>query len=211
MVNEFQQPDEFFEIDSLETLKVITDEKRLQILEILAHKPATVKVLAQAMGLPPTKLYYHIKLLEEHSLIRVVDTQIVSGIVEKTYRARACQLGISASLLRLTDGSLEATVDLVGVVLDQAKADLKRSLNVGRLKISAEDAEQLGEIGMLMNRKINLTKAQADYLQQELTRLFKELPTEADQQDNPDAHPYSVLFMFFPLEEEFNARGSQNP
>ncbi|MCB9438360.1 MAG: helix-turn-helix transcriptional regulator [Anaerolineales bacterium] len=202
MVDEFQQPDEYFEIDSLETLKVITDEKRLQILDILAHKPATAKILATAMSVPPTKLYYHIKLLEEHGLIRVVDTQLVSGIVEKTYRARARQLGISESLLRFTEDSLDVTLDLVGVILDHAKSDLRRSIEAGLFKFKSGEADHASEHGVIMSRSVQLTNAQAEHLKQELARIIRELPSDADQQDNPDAHPYSTLFVFFPLEEE---------
>ena len=33
----------------------------------------------------PNRLYYHVNLLEEHGLIRVTDTRLVSGIVERTY------------------------------------------------------------------------------------------------------------------------------
>ena len=76
-------------IENLETLKVVADPLRLRILDAFGDKPHTVKQIAKVLEIPPNKLYYHVNMLEEHGLIRVVNTRLVSGIVEKTYRATA--------------------------------------------------------------------------------------------------------------------------
>ena len=75
-------------ITDLESLKVLADPLRLSILEYLM-KPSTVKRIAEKLGKPPTKLYYHFNLLEQHGLIQLVDTRVVSGIIEKHYQATA--------------------------------------------------------------------------------------------------------------------------
>ena len=73
-----------FLVDDLEMLKVIAHNTRLDILQSL-KKPKTVKEIARLLKLPATKLYYHVNLMEKHGLIQVVETNIVSGIVEKKY------------------------------------------------------------------------------------------------------------------------------
>src|SRR5436305_5533764 len=88
------QPEDFepakeLTVTSLETLRVISDALRSRILDLLRAEAQTVKQLAATLNLPPKKLYYHINLMEQHGLIRVVGTRIVSGIIEKTYRATA--------------------------------------------------------------------------------------------------------------------------
>lgn len=65
----------------------------------MMEQVCTVKQIAAKLNIPPTKLYYHFKQLEEHGLIRVVDTRLVSGIVEKLYQARAYSYRVDKGLL----------------------------------------------------------------------------------------------------------------
>src|SRR5688572_10061938 len=84
--------DDVLIVTDLETLKLISDPLRLRMLELLRGEPRTVKELARALGVAPTKLYYHVKLLLERELIRVAETRIVSGITEKRYQVTAARL-----------------------------------------------------------------------------------------------------------------------
>lgn len=85
-------------IADLETLKVLADPLRLSILEYLM-RPSTVKRIAEKINKPATKLYYHFNLLEKHGLIVLVDTRIVSGIIEKHYQAAARIYRVAKDLL----------------------------------------------------------------------------------------------------------------
>src|SRR5918912_4209068 len=96
-----QPPDRVVTITDLDRLRVIADPLRLRILETLIE-PRTVKQVAAALGLAPTKLYYHINLLERHGLIVVVDTRLVSGILEKRYQAAARCFRVDHALLALS-------------------------------------------------------------------------------------------------------------
>ena len=80
--------EEEIRISDLETLKVISDPLRVQILENIglasdAGKSTSVKQLSEDLDIPQSKLYYHIKLLEKHDLVYVADTRVISGIIEK--------------------------------------------------------------------------------------------------------------------------------
>src|SRR5512145_3269846 len=94
-----------YTVNDLETLKVLADPLRIHIIELVTHEPRTVKQVAADLTLPPTKLYYHFKLLEERGLIQVVDTRIVSGIVEKQYQATALSYHVNKTLLSPTSPS----------------------------------------------------------------------------------------------------------
>src|SRR5215204_4411779 len=78
-----------FVVSDLETLKVVSDPLRIQLLELLVRGPRTVKQLASEMGTTSTKLYYHMSLLEERGIVRVISTRVVSGIIEKQYAITA--------------------------------------------------------------------------------------------------------------------------
>jgi DNA-binding transcriptional ArsR family regulator len=83
------EPARELHIGKLETLKIVSDALRARLLDLLRAQEQTVKQLAAAVNLPPKKLYYHISLMEQHGLIRTVATRVVSGIIEKSYRATA--------------------------------------------------------------------------------------------------------------------------
>ena len=98
-----------FLVDDLEMLKVIAHNTRLDILQSL-KKPKTVKEIARLLKLPATKLYYHVNLMEKHGLIQVVETNIVSGIVEKKYQVVARNYRIDDQLLADQSTNTESVV-----------------------------------------------------------------------------------------------------
>jgi DNA-binding transcriptional ArsR family regulator len=88
-VGKYLQPDEEFVISDLETIHIVSEPLRLQILEILKETPKTVKQVAAELGVNQVKLYYHFKLLEEHGLLRITEERMVSHLIEKVYQTRA--------------------------------------------------------------------------------------------------------------------------
>src|SRR5436190_15869195 len=74
-------------LNTVERLKAVADPIRIRLILELLDGKRTVKELAEALGVPPTRLYYHVKILERHGLIEVANRRMVSGIEERTYRA----------------------------------------------------------------------------------------------------------------------------
>lgn len=100
-------------ITDWETHKVLVNPLRIRLLELLVDEAQTVKQLATVVDMEPVKLYYHINLLESHGLIRVVDTQVVSGIIEKWYRVTAFNYRIDRKILSLQADDEQAYLDEV--------------------------------------------------------------------------------------------------
>lgn len=89
-------------ITDLEVVRVVSDRLRLRLLEAFGRTrgaPRTVKEVARELGEPPTKLYYHVNLLEQHGLLIVAESNLVSGIVEKRYLPAAKSFRIDRRLL----------------------------------------------------------------------------------------------------------------
>ena len=108
------------------TLKALADPLRLRVLLHLADTPMTVKQLATLLDVPPTRLYYHVRILEEHDLITVVERRVVAGIEERTYRAVAQSWEASASLdiaMVAGTGVLKALFNMVAAEAEVALAD----------------------------------------------------------------------------------------
>lgn len=192
---EQSQLEDIYLINNIDTLKVIADEKRLQILEYLILQAATVKQLASEMGIVPTKLYYHIKQLEDHNLIKVVETQIVSGIIEKTYRARARRFSMDRDLLPTADVShVEAALDVALSILDHTKNNLKQLIHLGR-----ENAEMVRGLpdGDVSRYRLYLTAEQA----KKFASLLKEVVDS--QRHEPSGKegelPFYLVTAFYPF------------
>ena len=116
-------PDGQVQIGDPETLKLIADPLRLEILSLLSE-PKTAKDLATVLGVPTTRLYYHLRILEERGLIRVVSRRLVSGIEEKTYRSLGTNWVPSPEL---TDAAIESS-GVVGSLVNLVQAELSMAM-----------------------------------------------------------------------------------
>ncbi len=157
-------------INDLDTLKVVADPLRLSILEYLM-KPGTVKRIAQKLDRPPTKLYYHFNQLEKHGLIQLVDTRVVSGIIEKHYQAAARAYVVARDLLipgsAVGDEGLAITLSSV---LTDTRNDVLDSINGGVISTDA-DAPKRARV-TLGQKRLQLAPDQAEALLSDLQAVM---------------------------------------
>jgi DNA-binding transcriptional ArsR family regulator len=191
----FEGPEDEIIINDLETLKVLSDPLRMQIIELMGDQPRTVKQIAQQLELTPNKLYYHIKQLEGHRLIRVVETRLVSGIVEKHYQTSAKEISVAEGLLSISkpegEGEIEA---LISSILDGTKADFKRSL-----RTRAKEEVQAGErhCSNVTREMSRLTPEQAKTICKKLEELVKEFESYHNE-ENGDCQTFALTTLFYP-------------
>src|SRR5262245_16810790 len=190
------QPEDIFLIDSLETLKIVADPLRLKILELLRSAPHTVKQLAAALHTPLKKLYYHVNLLEEHGLIRVTSTRVVSGIIEKQYQVTAYRLSVDRALLAPDDAGDDSLDAFLSMILDHAKSEIKKSVRAGLIEVS--EHKSLQERGLLLGRRwIRMSPVRAD----EFLLRLKELEREFEaSQPGEETLLYEILLGLYPTE-----------
>lgn len=184
-------------ISDLETLKVLADPLRLSILEYLL-KPSTVKRIAEHLNKPPTKLYYHFNLLEKHNLIQLVDTRVVSGIIEKHYQASARSYQVAKGLLAPGSeiGAQGIEVTLSGLFTD-SRNDVIESSNAGVIRAD-EDAPAHQRM-YLTQLRYRLTDEQAQDLYARLMALLNEFSEIANaNEDSNTGTPYKGLVLLHP-------------
>lgn len=184
------------QVISLEDLKLISVPLRAHLLEALGARPRTVKELAAQFQLPATRLYYHINLLEKHGLIRVVGTRLVSGILEKHYRATARQYRVERLLFADPQSDHEAGLTaLLEFVLDEAKADIRRGARSGRIDLAQTAPHPRA---LLIKRGVaRFTPAQARRLYEKMQALLRDF---TETPDEPGADIYSLAVAFYPTE-----------
>jgi DNA-binding transcriptional ArsR family regulator len=184
-------------IEDLETLRVLADPLRLSIIELLG-KPGTVKRIAEKLNKPPTKLYYHFNLLEKHELITLVDTRIVSGIIEKHYQASARGYRLKRGLL--SPGSEEPGQELdltLSSMFEDTRNDIAESIRDGVLNLS-EDASDHQRL-MFSGGNLMLSDDQAVDFIKRLGMLMQEFQekSEANEADTA-AHLHKLFFIYYP-------------
>lgn len=201
------KPEPEYTINDLETLKVLADPLRLQIVELCTQAPRTVKQVAAVLNMPPTKLYYHIKQLEERSLVKVVDTRIVSGIVEKQYQAAAYNYRVDRELFSLTSqaGKEGLNVMLTGL-FDDTREDIQKSAEADVVDVSPNegDGRPLNRSLFISRNTLQLAPDVAEEFYRRLKALVREY-AEAAPDKTASAQPYGLLVALYP------STGSSSP
>jgi DNA-binding transcriptional ArsR family regulator len=200
-------------VHNLETLKVLSDPFRMEILRLISDANmngnfSTVKEISEALDLPPTKLYYHINLLEKHGLILIGDTQIVSGIIEKQYQVVAENITVDKDILATSEGpedeKLEALLESIQSLLDGIYQDVKKSMQFSYMqkKTEKEDGAEARERTsmQLFKNEINLTIEQAEMLKQEIEDLIKKVDelSKANVEDQTETIPFGFSILLAP-------------
>ncbi len=186
---------EEFKITDLDSLKAVTHPLRLQLLELL-KQAQTVKELAMELDMPPTKLYYHVNLLEEKGFIQVVDTQIISGIIEKQYQAVAHYYIIDDDMLATTpdEGQVNA---FLRSFFKMAQREFQESIRAGLVDLKEKGQPQKGS---LLRINFHLSEEEARGLYRRLDALLQEYETlSRTNETDPQNQLYNLTLAFFPV------------
>jgi DNA-binding transcriptional ArsR family regulator len=193
------KPAKLFRIEDFETLKIIANPLRFQIVECLHSEPLTVKQVAEKLGLSANKLYYHVKQLEMHGFIEVAETRVVSNIIEKVYRAAAAEIEIDPALCTVaTDEGKERISSVITTMIDTTREDLVRSLEASDL-----EREQGGEgqprRAYLDRSTVRIDKARVQEFRSRLAALMKEFESaDVDEASAAEVvYPYTLLIAFY--------------
>ena len=213
MNTKYTIPDEL-SISDVETLKAIAHPQRLAIIRTL-DTPKTVKEIADNLDADPTKLYYHVNLLEKQELITVVATNVVSGIIEKQYLAAAKRISVDQSLVSEPAFQEEHLESVVTSLLDSTKETVLQGLRNGLISLPTSESDSTEDESpkndpqktfMATGYTYHLTVDQVDEFQNELDALFtryeeiaKENDEEKDQKTkSDDTHTYQLTIVLCP-------------
>jgi DNA-binding transcriptional ArsR family regulator len=193
-------------LDNPETVRVIADPVRLRLLELLRQQPRTVTELAELLDVPRTRLYYHIRLLEEHGLITVDDTRVVSGITEKRYRVTAYRFSVAKTLLGASGEDTSPLDVFLSVVLDEAAAEIRRAIDAGLIDLEATHEDAFRPRRLVIGRQwFRFTDAELAEFARRYEDLFKDFEQNAvlghdTVGDGPtEGTLYEFLTSFYPV------------
>lgn len=187
-------------ISDVESLKAISDPVRLRILETMvtaADEAWTVKRLAAALGVGPTKLYHHINILEEREFIRVAGTRVVSGIIETSYRIAQLSVRLDRSLLTGADTEVRTSVhEVMAVIFDSVRDEIERGLASGLVRTDDEPLQNL-----LIRGVTRIHPDRAVELRRRLRELLDEYDSDIHEKREEGAIPFGFLIALYPFPE----------
>lgn len=157
--------DEMLVITAPEQLRAVADPLRATLMELLLERAATVTEMAHAVRRPKSTIAYHVNLLVDAGLLRVVRTRRVRAIDERYYGriARTFYIGV---LSRAEDKQVVLAIN--GLAEAAAEA------------IPAHAADDLR--CTLVHARIPVEEVRAFWTQvQEIARKFAQIPRSGDQ------------------------------
>jgi DNA-binding transcriptional ArsR family regulator len=186
-------------ISDVETLKALSDPLRLRILETMvtaADEAWTVKRLAAALGVGPTKLYHHVNILEEREFIRVAGTRVVSGIIEKSYRLAQLSVRLDRALLSGSSEDVQSSVhDVMAVIFDSVRDEIEQGLRGGL--VQAGENDPLREL--LIRGLTRIHPDRAAELRERLRALLEEYDTDTHGPAEEGSVPFGYLIALYPF------------
>jgi DNA-binding transcriptional ArsR family regulator len=186
-------------ISDVETLKALSDPLRLRILETMVTAPEeawTVKRLAAALGVGPTKLYHHVNILEEREFIRVAGTRVVSGIIETSYQLAQLSVRLDRALLSGSGEDVQSSVhDVMAVIFDSVRDEIEQGLRSGLVPAGEDDP--LREL--LIRGLTRMQPERAAELRRRLRGLLAEYDTDTISPAEEGSVPFGYLIALYPF------------
>ena len=197
MMEEFK-PAPVLIIKDLETLKIMADPLRNQILEILAPEKQTINQIAEKLGLSPSKLYYHINLLEKHGLIQEVNTIVKANIIEKVYWITAYECKMDHDLFNFsTPEGQESVITAMVTPIDSTREDIVRSLEA-RATALEKGAEQHPREVVIFREVRKMSDQTADKFTERLKQVLEDFENFEGDNDSDDSHMRALTLAFYP-------------
>jgi len=185
-------------VHDLETLKILADPLRNQILEILAPEKLTTNQMAEKLGLAPSKLYYHINLLEKYGLIQEVEAIVKANIIEKVYWISAYECKMDQDLCNFsTPEGQESVMTAMVTPIDSTREDMLRSLEA-RAKALDQGAEEHPRKVVIFRELRNMSDQTADQFAERIKAVLEDFENFEGDEEGEETHMRALTVAYYP-------------
>lgn len=84
-------------VEDPQAIKLLCTPRYAEIIRIISEEEFSVSDVARKLGANSGSIYYHMKELEKHGLVRLVREEIAGGVVKKYYRKAAMNFTFNMS------------------------------------------------------------------------------------------------------------------
>ncbi len=192
------QPAPIKMIEDLESVKVISDPLRVQILEAMAAKPQSVNQIAEKLGLAASKLYYHFNKLEQHGFIKVVDTAMRGNITEKFYWVTAFDFRLDKAAHKLKSPSEpQDAISMLLHPLDVTRQDAIRSMEARAHALEHGKPKRPRSVKAYREMRC-IPDDKAQEFMEKLNALTAEFESLEQVEGNEDAVNWALTVLLYP-------------
>ena len=178
------------EINTEAQIEALRSPVRMRILST-AREPRSVRQIAEALGMPVTRLYYHINLLNEVGYLEVVHTRKSGARIEKLYRVTGKSIAVGEDLVKNAPDHASAARALAAVVLEPALFEAEAAIEE-RMGIGPDDRIYLGRsLAVLSPEEVSAIAGKIE-------DLIREHFAGRNESDHPDAETYALTFALLP-------------
>lgn len=147
-------------------------------------------------GAPPTRLYYHVNLLEDVGVVRVVETRKVGAMIEKVYQTTARSFRPSKALMSGGHDPEQLARLGAAVILDPARLDAEAALRRHFEDMGREMPEEVDRVGSLGRTIVYLQPEAVERVNEKIQGLLAFM----DELDTGDlGQEFGMSFVFFPV------------
>ena len=186
------QPRDIRMVNDAEALKALGDALRLRILHTVMGEPRrtwSVKEIAALIDQPVTKLYHHVKLLEQVGLLVDVETRVVSGIVEHRYQSGQLSLQFDDSMFG-SPATRDASIQGAAAFIDESRDEL-----VDYMRRPDADVDAV----FVTKSYARLTPAEARAVMTELGKMIDGFRANRDDPERSDLPRTAMTFLLHPV------------
>ncbi len=169
------EPVAVYVLNAIDELRAVANPIRVRILDCLGSKPMTVRDLGKLLQTGSTNLYYHVGELEKSGLVRLVRTEIQSGIQLKYYRAIAHYFYLSPTLLHGGKDESHASAEFVASLIEGSAREL-------RLAFAGGHVDRHSDAFVVRRRQNRMTIETAA----EFRRRIEAIDVEFQETDEPE-------------------------
>ena len=103
-----------------ETVKVLSEETRFKILQLLRMQPMTITELSEAIGKDRTTIYRHIKVLEKAGLVEEIETQGNERVYSRSAKLFLIKADPDESVEQFRQAYLQVEAEKLVQILEKA-------------------------------------------------------------------------------------------
>ncbi|WHY73599.1 ArsR/SmtB family transcription factor [Fictibacillus enclensis] len=184
---------------SIDLMKIFSDPRRLRILHLASEQPITVKQLAAELNEHPSRLYYHVKKLEDAELLEVAETKQLGNLVEKYYQT----INMNDVLYR---GDLQAQAEQPEVALSLTYRLIEPALKLYEKSLAKlREEKKHGVVRNEMPYQVTINSSSDRMTAKEWRESFPVIMKALGKKDKKD---YDWPERSYPSEEEANKVGT---
>jgi len=166
--------------------QALANPTRMRILHE-SSGPITVAELAERLGTPTTRLYYHVNLLIETGLLVQVGERKSGARIERIFRVAARNFRPGPGVWETTSDSRQAANLAAGVIFEPARAE-----TAAVLEQMSQGLEPIAAFGRWL---VHLTADEAAVIADRIEGLISEFRRD-DNRPTPSTTPYAFTYAF---------------